>query len=1026
MLKGAGSSRRSGWCASVAITLLLALAQTALGQITAATISGTIKDETGGVLPGVDVIVKSVDTGQTRATVTNETGFFTVPGLQPGKYEARATLQGFSTAVQGGIVLAVGQEAGLNLTMKVGGAEETINVVAAAMLVDTRSSTLSALVTEKTIEELPLNGRNYISLATLQPGIINFTEKSGTSSSTRGTQLNINGMGGRSNSFLIDGANMKGYAGIATVTAADSTLGVETIREFRVVTNSFSADYGRAMGGVVTIVTKAGTNEVHGSGFEFYRNSKMDARNFFDPGAPPPFTRHQVGVSGGGPIRKNQIFFFGGYERLQEDLGITNPMTVPTDAVRAGAVNPAVRQYLDLFPHPNGRELGGGIAEYNYEFNRPTRENYWQGRVDVQLSDKDSVFVRFTDDSARQILTPNFEQFQTNSVSDNVFFTLEHKRIISANVLNTARVSHSILNFEQSPLSTAPASTAFVPGAPYMGTITVGGLTLIGNENTMPSTNDVAYWTYSDDLSWTRGRQLFKTGLLVERANTSKQTTTNSRGAYTFLNVTQFLAGVANRFQGLVPGANLIRERRNTLFGMYLQDDLTLTPRLTLNLGARYEFFTVPAEINGNDSYLEDIVSSKTFTVGPPFENPSLKNLSPRLGFAWDVGGNGRTSVRGGTGIYYDTDGTYNSAFGVAAFAPPFGPTITLTNPAFPNPNLAAAKLALSARTLDHNIKQPRGWTYNINLQRELWGDIVGTLGYAGSRGYNLVSALEANPYVPTTAPDGTLYFPAGAPRRNPAWGAIDYRTTNGHSTYNSLQASLLKRFSHGYQVQGSYTLSNTKDSTQAQLSVDAQNSSVYPQNPYDQEAEWGPAVFDIRHVFAGNLTWEVPYMRENPVLGGWQVNTIASLRSGLPFNPNIVGNWSRSGNTSGEDRPNLKPGVSADQIVLGGPDKYFDPMAFVLQTQGTLGNTPRDYLRGPGFANVDLSFVKNQAVRGSARAQVRIEIFNLLNRANFGVPTRTVFAGARADEAPLANAGRITRTVNSSRQIQIGVKFTF
>ena len=332
----------------LAVALLFTTGSLARAQITSATISGTIKDETGGVLPGVDVVIRNLDTGLTRSVVTDSNGYFTVPGLAPGKYEARGSLQGFATGVQSGIVLEVAQQAGFNLTLKVGTTSETITVTGESPIVDIRTSGLSAIVLEKAIEELPLNGRNYINLATLQPGIINFTEKSGTAPATRGMQLNINGMGGRSNSFLIDGANMKGYAGIATVTAADSTLGVETIREFRVVTNSFSADYGRAMGGVINIATKSGSNELHGSGFEFFRNSKMDARNFFDVGDAPPFTRHQYGATAGGPLRRNKIFFFGGYERLQEDLGQTVIAAVPTAAARVGNINPAVQPYLDL------------------------------------------------------------------------------------------------------------------------------------------------------------------------------------------------------------------------------------------------------------------------------------------------------------------------------------------------------------------------------------------------------------------------------------------------------------------------------------------------------------------------------------------------------------------------------------------------------------------------------------------------------------------------------------------------------
>src|SRR3989442_1763534 len=774
----------------LAVVLLAITASVAVAQITSATISGTIKDETGGVLPGVDVVIRNVETGLTRSVVTDSNGYFTVPGLPPGRYEARASLQGFRTGVQTGIALAVAQQAGLNLVLKVGTTEEPITVRGESALVETRSSALSAIVPEKTIEELPLNGRNYIMLATLQPGVVQFTEKLTTSPAQRGVSLNINGMGGRSNSFLIDGANMRGYAGMATVTASDSTLGVETIQEFRVVTNAFSADYGRAMGGVVSIATKSGTNRLQGSGFEFFRNSKMDARNFVDVGEPPPFTRHQYGGAVGGPVVRNKIFFFGGVERLQEDLGTTVITAVPTAAARAGLVNPVVRPYLDLYPAPNGRDLGPGIGQYTYEFTRVTRENFLQGRIDVALSDRDLLFVRHTYDGSRR-LSP-----------------------VSSGVIQTTGLRQFLTN--------------------------------------SPS-----------------GKHLFKTGALVEHAFAQKLTTVKSRGTYTFANVAQFLAGIPSRFQGNAPGSNFERKRPNTLFGFYVQDDYRVTSNLTLNLGARYEFFTVPKDKDGLDAYLPDILTSPTTSLGGPFVNPSLKNIAPRVGFAWDISGDGRTAVRGGSGLYYDTDGPYNSSLGISIQTPPFvlpvnvtGAGIPFPTPVFPSGTTGGA---LSMRTIDYHIKQPKGWTYNINVQRELAGSWAAMVGYAGSRGYDLVNAIEGNPVVPVVRADGSLFFPAGAPRRNPAWSSIDYRMSDGRSTPNALQPSLMKRFSDGYQVQLSYTLSKAMDNADGQLGTDTVTSSVYPQNPYDLDAEWAVASFDARHVFSANATWELPPFRNQP-----------------------------------------------------------------------------------------------------------------------------------------------------------------
>jgi hypothetical protein len=1021
--------------ACLAAFLVLVLASTASAQITSATISGTVKDQTQAVLPGVDVVVKNVDTGLTRSVVTDASGYFTIPGLPPGTYEARASLQGFGSVVER-VTLAVAQEAGLSLTLKVTGTEESITVVGTAAIVDTRSAAMSAVVTEKTISELPLNGRNYIDLALLQPGVNSFSEKDSTSSSNRGTKLNINGMSFRSNSYLLDGANMRGYAGTATVSAAETTLGVDTIMEFRVVTNAYSADYGRAMGGVISLVTKSGTNHVRGSGFEFFRNSAMDARNFFDRGAdPPPFTRHQFGGSFGGPVQKDHLFFFGGVERLQEDLGITTTSFVPTEAARSGAlfpINPMVAPYLKLFPAPNAGDASAaqGIGIFTYEKNQPTRENFYQGRFDYTLSDKDSVFARYTYDAADQTVTAGFPEYGTDSVSRNQFFTTEYKRIFSPAVLNTARFSHSRLRFEQLPAFPIAPDLAFIAGQDMMGVININGFTSLGGTTTNPSTNNSFYWTFSDDLSYVKGRHLLKVGALAEHLRTNKLTATNIRGSYTFANLRSFLAGTATRFVGVPPGAQLERVRPNTLFGAYIQDDYRATDRVTLNLGLRYEFYTIPAEANGLDTTLRDIFNDRSFTVGQPFaSNPSLGNVAPRVGFAWDATGNGKTAVRGGAGLYHDTDGPFNSAFGIASFSPPFAATATLTNPAFPRPASLTAGAA-SARTIDYNIKQPYGATFNVNVQRELPGHITATVGYAGSRAHNLMSAIEANPVVPVILTDGSKFFPAAAPRRNTAFGPIDYRTNGGHSEYHSMQLSAQKRFSRRYQLQASYTLAKSMDNLQAQLNADVNNASVYPQDPYDRDIDWARSDFDVRHVFQANFVWDLPGRDGSVLLDGWQFNGIVTLRSGVPFTAALGGtNWSRSGNTSGEDRPNLRPGIDPDSLILGDPDHYFDTSAFVLPPQGTFGNAGRNTLTGPNYAMTNVSFVKNTrigALGSGGQLQLRLEVFNLLNRPNFATPDRVVFAAASPVELPLSTAGRITRTVTSSRQVQLAAKILF
>ncbi|MCA1563791.1 MAG: TonB-dependent receptor, partial [Acidobacteria bacterium] len=744
-----------------------------------------------------------------------------------------------------------------------------------------------------------------------------------------------------------------------------------------------------------------------------------------------------------GPLRKDKTFFFGGTEWLIEHLGLTHVTEVPSLAARAGElspIDPFVRAYLDLFPLPNGPELGGGLAAFTFPFDRATRETLVNLRVDHSFSNAGTLFVRYTLDDATRSLPTSLPRFWSEQKSRNQWLTIEEKRMLRTAVLNTARFSYSRVRLGALSADVGiDPELAFVPGQSTIGNIAIGGIReLLGPDRTNPQRQNVEFFTFSNDVAYSKGRHSLKTGVLIERAKTDTEISTNVRGRFTFANVQQFLAANPSRFTGVLPGAELARSRRSTTLGLYLQDDVTTHARLTLNLGARYEFYTVPNDRNGRDSALRNVLTDAAFTVGPIFKNPSFKNLAPRVGFAWDVSGTGRTSIRGGVGLYYDTDAPFNSALLPASFSPPFAIPVNLANPTFPRPSLESAIAEPAARALSFEVRQPRMLAGNVNVQRQVLPNLLLMAAYVGSRGYNLVQAIEGNPVIPQIVPGGTSFFPPDARRRNPNWGSIDLRTTGGRSWYRGLHLSAMKRFSrrHGWQV--SYTLARTIDETQGYVGADATNSSVFPQDPIDPKNDRGPADFDVRHVFAMNFTCELPFAERATGLarafaGGWRINGLGVLRSGVPFSPSIQPgvNWSRSGNvaTSAEDRPSLRPGVQPEDIILGSLDQYFDPNMFVLQPRGFLGNAGRNMLTGPGFINVDLSLIKTNRwtlLGDGGTIELRIEVFNALNRANFSIPNRVVFAGVHEGEAPLPTAGQITSTVNDARQVQLGVRVRF
>lgn len=1039
-------------------SFVLCCAGWGLAQQTDATITGEIKDAQGGALTGVALTARNLETGFTRTTVTEGDGRFVFPGMPVGVYEIRAAREGFKSFVREQLRLAIGDAAVLDITLEVAAIDTQIDVTANAELVNTQTSELSYLVSESAIRELPLNGRNYTDLALLQPGVIAYPNRDGGSVVAHGLGASINGQDPRSNVYLIDGTPQNDFTNGPAGSAAGTVLGIEGIREFRVETNSYSAEFGRNSGGQINAVSKSGTNDFHGSLYEFHRNDNFDARNFFDPAKKPEFKRNQFGGSIGGPIKRDRSFFFFNYESLRERLGRTIQTVVPDVAARSGLlpdpnnpartitvpVNAAIRPFLDEFPLPNGANLGGGLAAYNFGFNQQVTQHFLQGRIDLNLNERNQFFARYTFDDADQALPTDFPQFPRAFLSRNQFFTAEHRFIQSSRTLHTLRFGFGRTRIGQDVESKVPSTLQpFIPGRTMIGNIDIGGIPRFGPQSSAGLRLTQNVFSFEHGAVHTRGRHLLKFGGLVERYQDNMVNPTFSLGTFTFTNLSDFLRNLPQRFIGLPASGALDRYWRFTLFGLYAQDSYRLHPRLTINAGLRYETATQPVDLYGRDSALINLTDSAP-TVGQLYRNPTRKNLSPRFGFAWDVFGNGRTSVRGGYGLYFNTNNQQNLI--VTVTNPPATPRIIIglpsLRPTFPVPQLERG-VGNSIRPIEYNLKNPNVHVYNLNVQRELPFDTVVTLGYAGSRGIHLLRSGDVNTAIPTRLPDGTIFYPANAPRANPAFSTIELKSSDGNSWYNALVFEVRKRLNQSFNVQSSYTFSRNIDTTQASTFFsDSTNgtTSAFPEFPglnYNK----GLADYHAKHNWVVNFIWRIPFAKNldgvaGALLNNWQLSGIAQARSGNPLTVFVQRNRSRSqwspslGPGIGFDRASIAPGYTYKTAVTGNPDQYFDPNAFVLQPAGTLGNTGRGAFIGPNLRTFDLSAMKNirfaSPLGENTNLQFRVEAFNLFNRANFAPPSLTVFAGATDNERPLTTFGRIRSTVTASRQIQLGVRLQF
>ena len=1059
------------------------------GQSVSAEIEGTVKDPSSAVIVGAAVTATNLETGVARSTVTDGTGTYHVDGLSGGSYQIKVEHAGFKVKKLTGIILLVNQTAVLDATLEVGSTNEEITIVAETPLVETTKAQMSSVVTATGLSELPLNGRDLFQLTELQTGVVPSTN-GGASLWTEGNMSKASAQGTRPtmNNVTLDGGDINdpGY-NVPPGGPAGAQLGVEAVREFRVVLNTYSAEYGRNGGANVQFVTKSGTNSLHGSLFEFFRNAALDAANYFDTFGKPTYERNQFGATLGGPIRKDQTFFFGNYEGLREQKGITTNISVPDENARHGllpsvnggglvnvGVNPTSALFMGLYPQPNGPELitagiPSGLALFTGSEVQSVREDYAVLRIDQDIGNKDQIFGRYVFDDGVGIFP-----FQSTAIPGfpgkrpirNQYLMLSWQREITNNLLNEAKFNFNRTRYLAEVDNTYPLSISLVPDR-ALGVIAIGGLPALGNNLVYPLGSTSNTFEGIDNLSWEHERHSLKFGVDARRIQVNGPFDFGTNGEYSFTgsaasttsNPTfeSFLRGIPAFYIGTDPAlADSDRGFRQTCLGVYLQDDWRVTSHLTVNLGLRWEFSSIPTEAQGRISNFHDVFTDPAPTVGPLWSGVPLDLWSPRIGFAWSPSRDAKVVVRGGFGIMRDQ--IYSNLYFDVRFYRPFFGALNSVSPNFLAPPSSIQALGGSTSPvgvfgITFNPKFPYYEQWSLNLQRQLGRETVLQIAYVGSHGVHLPRAGEANPYEPALGHN-----------LNPNFGSTPQIVTDATSNYNSLQIGIQRRFAKGLSFQGSYTYSHSIDDASGPFPSDWVSEPGVSQNFFDLNADRGNSAFDRRNIFIGNLLYELPFGpgkhwgrdeqgTTGKLVAGWRMGIIGQLLSGAPFTPVLGFNNSLTASSFPADRPDIKSGVKPCNAVTGNVNQWFDPTIFVLpDTPDAAGNifgdAGRNSLCGPSLTDFDFSVIKRMQLSESVSMEFRSEFFNIFNHPNFEVPDNTqgpngtggngdaIFVGKASGCNPATdslgcgilagNAGRIFSTVTSARQIQFALKVIF
>ena len=1081
-------SRFLGTSARRALTLLLFIGFAAvhLWAQGEAEISGIVTDTQNGAIPGATVKVENAETGAVRNLTTDDAGRYDVPLLPIGNYAVTVGKTGFQFESKTGITLAVGQRATVDLSLPLGELHQSIQVTDTPDVVAISTQDTSGLVGQQQVKDLPLNGRSYDQLLVLNPGIVNYTSQKsggvGTSNSVIGNMFAVSGRRPQENLYLLNGVEYTGASEINVTPGGASglLLGVDAVREFAVVADTYGAEYGKRPGAQVNIVTASGTNQAHGNAYEFLRNSALDARNYFDQGKVPEFQRNEFGGSLGGPIRKDKTFLFGNYEGFRENFSLSAVTFVPDAQARAGylpcsglvavpancsaataptnvGVASSVAPLFALWPAPQMEVLTSaglptGIAK---AFSNPLqhiREDFGTTRFDQVFSSTDTLSGVYTiDDSFANTPTANPLSLDIVTLREQVA-SLSETHIFSPTLVNKGTIGFSRGGFYFNGY--IPASLAgtpgFVPGKQVGAVIVGGGTTLNGaSQITAAGTNagsnlQVArnIFTYEDTINWTRGIHQLGAGVWFEQLQSNDDLAQDQNAQASFSTLQSFLQGSVSTFT--VAPASTPLNWRSLEGAWYLEDVIKPSPRLEIRLGFRDEFTNGWNEAHGRASnYLfpGGVISTDPRIANSVFTTNYAKFLpAPRVSVAWAPFSK-KTVFRAGFGTHYalldalsyrvDQNPPYNTVFAIKgnSLASDEAALVGYV-PGTPLPS--GTKVSPSG--VDPELKTPTVETYTFKIEREISPSTSLSVGYVGSHGYHELLSIDANTPVPTICPTACpagypagIYYNASSTLANPAVTNSTTWFSYGTSLYNGLEVDVLQRLKHGLQFRAVYTFSKGLDDGDNMNTSIATNSPAFTANPHDIKADWGRASFDTRHSAVINATYDLPFARDaaaHPVLnrafGNWQISGIETLQSGLPFTPQLGYNPSNDGDSRNPVRPSANPAFTGP-IIKGEPNQYFDPNAFAPPLNGTYGSVGRNSLQGPGLAETDLSLAKNIPFSERARLQFKAEFFNLFNHTNFNTPNTVVLTSATAGPSP--TAGQITSTATTSRQIQFGLK---